>query len=363
MSSQTPISPVASGAISSTISAETRAAAPVALVRTSATRDAVFASVREAMERARWRDFITPGADVALKPNLGWDKLIPGAISAPWVVEAVIVAIKDYVGTIYMVEADQVVVNVEKVFRLTRLDEVCARHGVTWVNMSKSEHVRLRKPDRLVLHDVRLPEILTRTELITLPLMKTHNKTTITGAIKNQWGCLQALRHNFHPVLARALVDVNRMVQPRLAVMDGTIALEGNGPKSGTPREMNLVLASGNLVGIDATAARIMGFDPAQIEQLTLCAQHGLGSRDGFAVEGATVDEVAAPFTPAQHNAVSGLEMLLRQPLLEWLIFKTPVLRIPSWGARRYYDLWDWRYGRALRRDLFARTGYAAQWE
>jgi len=346
----------------SQISPEKRATAPVALVRTQAERESVFAAVRQAMERAGWQDFITPGADVALKPNLGWDKLIPGAISAPWVVEAVILAIRDYVGKIYMVEADQVVVNVEKVFRLTRLNDICARHNVTWVNMSRGDHVRVRDPERLVLHDVRIPEILTRTELITLPLLKTHNKTTVTGAIKNQWGCLQALRHNFHPVLARALVDVNTLVQPRFAVMDGTIGLEGDGPKSGRPKEMNVVLASGNLVGIDATAARIMGFDPAAIEHLRLCADHGLGAVDGFDVAGETIDAVAQPFVPAHHNAVSGLEMLLRQPLLEWLIFKTPVLRIPSWGARRYYDIWDWREGRRLRRELFARSGYARQW-
>ncbi|MBN1564816.1 MAG: DUF362 domain-containing protein, partial [Anaerolineae bacterium] len=223
--------------------AATRASAPVAIQRTQPDQEAVFEAVRQAMEQANWRDYVTPGADVALKPNLGWDKLIPGAISAPWVVEGVILAIRDYVGTITMVEADQVVVNAEKVFRLTRMNDICARHNITWVNMSKGDHVRVRDPERLVLHDVRIPEILTRTELITMPLMKTHNKTTVTGAIKNQWGCLQALRHNFHPVLARALVDVNTMVQPRFAVMDGTIALEGDGPKSGRPKEMNLVLA------------------------------------------------------------------------------------------------------------------------
>jgi uncharacterized protein (DUF362 family) len=149
---------------------------------------------------------------------------------------------------------------------------------------------------------------------------------------------------------------VNTIVQPRFAVMDGTIGLEGNGPKSGRPKEMNLVLASGNLVGIDATAARIMGFDPARIEHLTLCADHGLGAIAGFAVLGEAIDAVAEPFIPARHNAVSGLEMVLRQPLLERLIFRTPVLRIPSWGARRYYDLWVWR-------ELFARSGYARQWE
>lgn len=342
--------------------ARQRAAAPVAVVRTSPER--VFEDVRRVMELAHWQDYITPGADVALKPNLGWDKLIPGAISAPWVMEGVILAIREHVGKIYLVESDQVVVNVEDALRLTRLDEVCRRHGVTWVNMSKGKFVRMRSPERLILHDVHIPEILTRTEMITLPLMKTHNKSTITGAIKNQWGCLQTLRHNFHLVLSAALVDVNTLVQPRFAVMDGTIALEGNGPKSGVPREMNTLLASANLVGIDATAARIMGFDPTNIEHLRLCAEHGLGSLPGsFAEVGDDVDAMVEAFVPAKHNAVSWLELALRRSAVQRLVFKTPLLKLFSWGARRYYDVWDWRIGRRLRKDLFSRSGYAAQWE
>ena len=85
-------------------------------------KDGVHEAVREAMELARWRDFITPGADVSLKVNLGWDLFLPGAVSAPWVVEGVIQTIKDHVGKIYVVESDQVLVDVEKAFRQTRMD-------------------------------------------------------------------------------------------------------------------------------------------------------------------------------------------------------------------------------------------------
>ena len=65
------------------------------------------------MDLADWRSHITAGADVAIKPSLGWDKLIPGSISAPWVVEGVVEAIQTHVGRIYLVESNQVVVNVE----------------------------------------------------------------------------------------------------------------------------------------------------------------------------------------------------------------------------------------------------------
>jgi uncharacterized protein (DUF362 family) len=320
--------------------------------------------VREAMELADYQAFIPRGEPVALKPNLGWDKLIPGAISAPWVVEGVIEVLKDYASELYVVESDQVVVNVEDVVRKTRLLDICKKHGIPWINMSKGKFVRSHDPSRLVLHHIHIPEILTRTHLVTLPLLKTHNKSTITGAIKNQWGCLETLRHNFHPVLSEALVDLNKLLTPRFAVMDGTIGLEGNGPKSGFPKEMGLVLASGDLVALDATAAQIMGFNPREIEHLMLCEQHGIGTANpaGITVVGETIEAHRTQFRTAHHNAVSGLEVIFRSSFLRWLIFDTPVFNLMTWGARRYYDLWDTVYGRKLRQKVFETSPYAAQW-
>ena len=339
-----------------------RAAAPVALVPARAPRELVLAAVRQAMELARWTEFVSPGADVAVKPNLGWDKLIPGAISAPWVVEGVILTIRERVGRLFMVESDQVVTDVERTLRLTGLDEVCRLHGVEWCNMSRGTTVRVRDDRRVVLRDVNLPEVLTRTELITVPLLKTHNKTTMTGALKNQWGCLETLRHTFHLVLPDAIADINFLVQPRFAVMDGTIGLEGNGPKSGRPREANLVLASANLVGLDATAAELMGFEPARIPHLVKSAEAGLGSLQDIDVVGAAVSALRQGFAPARHNAVSWLELVLRRSLLRRLVFHTPLFRMACWGARRYYDIWDLTTGRSHRRRVFSRSAYAPQW-
>jgi uncharacterized protein (DUF362 family) len=321
-------------------------------------------SVRQAMEMAGWRRCISPGAEVSLKVNLGWDKLIPGAVSAPWVVEGVIRTIREHTNRIYLVESDQVVVDVEVALRKTGLDKICRKYDVEWVNMSRGRFVRIQSVERLVLKDVYIPEILTRTEVITLPVMKTHNKTVISGAIKNQWGCLQTLRHNFHLVLSEALVDVNAIIRPCFAVMDGTIALEGNGPKAGRPKEMNLVLASSDPVALDVIAAEIMGFDPDRIEHLRLCAHYGLGIADPgrIIVEGERVESVRTGFIPARHNAVSWLELVLRKSFVRRLVFNTPLFMLFCWGARRYYDLWDICVGHSLRNEVFRSSGYAAQW-
>ncbi|UCG12614.1 MAG: DUF362 domain-containing protein, partial [Deltaproteobacteria bacterium] len=166
-----------------------------------------------------------------------------------------------------------------------------------------------------------------------------------------------------HLVLPEALVDVNAIVRPRFAVMDGTVALEGNGPKSGSPKEMNVLLASANLVGLDAAAARLMGLAPENVRHIALCASHGLGTVPAsFGTAGEEIDSLAALFRPARHNAASWLELSLRRSHFEYLVFKTPLLGFFCWGVRRYYDLWDLMVGRRLRRQFFRTSRYSEQW-
>jgi uncharacterized protein (DUF362 family) len=328
--------------------------------------DGVQASVRKAMELARWKEFITPGAAVSLKPNLGWDLFLPGAVTAPWVVDGVIETIKDYVGEIFVVESDQVVVDVEKALRQTRIDEVCARHNVAWVNMTNSEFRTVDTPDGAAFEEIRIPEILLRTEVITIPTIKTHNKTVITGALKNQWGCLPKLRHNYHLVLDDALADINAAIKPRFAVMDATVGLEGNSPKSGEPRVVDRVLASGDCVAMDAVVAKILGFEPAQVQHVQKCHRRGLGEARLDRVDVVGDDDLSLNlnFRPAHHNLVSWVELVLRKSFMKWLFFDTPIFPVCCWGARMWY--YGWYYGgrgKRMRDRIIRETRYGDQWK
>jgi len=329
-------------------------------------KNSVQDSVTEAMELARWREFIPQGVDVALKVNLGWDLFLPGAVTGPWVLEGVIQTIRDHVGKIFVVESDQVVVDVEKALRQTRIDKVCERYGVQWVNMTGMEMRTVHLPDGLALKEIRVPEILLRTHLITIPTIKTHNKTTITGAIKNQWGCLPKLRHNYHLVLNDALADINNAARPRFAVMDATVGLEGNSPKSGRPRVVDRVLASGDFVALDAVVAKILGFDPHVIQHIQNCHRlnFGIGQLERIDVVGDDNLSLNLQFEPAKHNLVSWLELALRKSFMKWLFFDTPVFPICCWGARMWY--YGWYYlikGKRLRDQIVKGTPYGKQWQ
>ncbi len=105
--------------------------------------------------------------------------------------------------------------------------------------------------------------------MIGLPKLKTHPLVRFTGAIKNQFGCIPGLlKSQYHAKVpdpydfATMLVDLNTAARPRLYVMDGIVAMEGNGPRSGKPKKLNVLLFSSDPIAIDATACRIINLDP-----------------------------------------------------------------------------------------------------
>ncbi len=322
-------------------------------------------AVQACLEAVQWKRFLTPGADVCLKPNLGWDLFLPGAVTSPWVVEGVIQTLRDYVGKLYLVEADQVLVNCERALRQTRIEDLVRRYDLEWVNLSRGEFVEVEVPGAQVLPRLRLPEILLRTELVTLPVMKTHNKTTLTGSLKNQWGCLPSDRHRYHGIVHAAIADLNRALQPRLAVMDATVCLEGNAPKSGRPRIMDLVLASGDLVALDSVAAILMGLDPPRLAHLRASAAAGLGivERDRIDIVGPAPETLAAEFRPAHDNLVSRVEMALRRWRYGRCIFGSCLFDACCYGAIWWYWLWyHLGPGVRLRDQMLRDPRYGPQW-
>ncbi len=330
--------------------------------------EAVRGDVRDAVGRALravdWTKHIPAGSTISLKVNLGWDMFIPGSITSPLVAEALILEMRGHVGKIYMVEADQVLEDVEKTFHASGMAAVCRRTGVEWVNMSRAPVTAVEMAENKILKLLQLPRLLRESVLVTVPVMKTHAKTVITGALKNQWGCLNEMRHEHHLVLDDALADLNSAVRPALAVMDGTVGLEGNGPKSGRPRIANRILCSADPVALDTIQAISMGIDPSTIGHLASCAARGIGTnrRERIEVVGLVPERDGVAFRPARHNAVSALETLLRRSFVSRLVFNSPLFRLCLLGAKGYYHLWTALYGARRWREIRRHPLYGPQW-
>jgi uncharacterized protein (DUF362 family) len=325
----------------------------------------VRGAVEQAMSLAEWQRHVPAGVEVCLKPNLCFDYLVPGFQTTPWVLEAVIENIRGHVGRITVVEADTSTTSADRGARVTGISGTCRRHNVPFINLSRERFVPVEIKDGQILQGkVELPEILTRSHLITLPVLKTHCLTTVTGAIKNQFGCLPLNRYMYHPVLDQVLADLLSVLPPAFCVMDGTIGAEGDGPKQGRPRVTNLLLASADAVALDSVAARIMGFDPAQIGHIQRCAERGLGLADLQQIPfvGRDISELNLHFQPAHKNLVAILDLGLRLPVLGKVIFHTPLIHLFQWGARMEYLVWLALRGQHYKRQVRQSSWYAQQW-
>jgi uncharacterized protein (DUF362 family) len=118
---------------------------------------------------------------------------------------------------------------------------------------------------------------------VSVALAKTHSLTWVTGTLKNVFGFLPRKDQNFyHPDIHEVILDLNRMFRSGLCLIDGRVGLEG--VISGNSREVGCLILGRNPVSVDATMARVIGFDPGKIRHIMEAAGHGLGSLDPVVV-------------------------------------------------------------------------------
>ena len=297
----------------------------------------VHIAVQRALEAVAWREVLDASEQILVKPNLGYDFVRPGTTTSPVVIKAVVELLVAHGHLVTIIEGDQVLVDVETAARQAGIPSLCEHPRVSWVNLSRTRFVRREFSGARVFQEIGLPEILDSAPLLTLPVMKTHAKCVVSGAIKNQWGVLPIDRHHYHSVLDDALVDLHDVVRPSLCLMDATVCLEGNGPKSGRARHVDHVFAARDPFLLDWFAAKLMGFDPSEIAYLEAIRRH----RGDVGLPPVVIGPVPdlARFMPAEHNLVSLVESRLRQSRIAPLVFDSPVFKLCCRGARLWYQL------------------------
>jgi hypothetical protein len=140
----------------------------------------------------------------------------------------------------------------------------------------------------VVFENVECWELVRQADvIISVPKLKTHDQTEMTCAIKKLKGLLtdKAKKAMHQQGLFEGVIDLLSAVKPRLAVVDAIICQEGLGPVFGKPVEMNLILAGKDLVAVDATCARLIGYHPSEILLTVNAAARGLGTLDTEQIE------------------------------------------------------------------------------
>jgi hypothetical protein len=177
--------------------------------------------------------------------------------------------------------------------------------------------------------------------ILHLPTIKTHVFTTTTGAMKNAFGgLLNERRHWTHPVIHETLVDL-LMIQKKIhrgvfAVMDGTFAGDGPGPRCMVPYAKNVILASADQVAIDAVAARLMGFDPLSIKYIRLAHDAGLGCGDPREIE-IVGDQAAAA---ENWHFVGPFKQMTFASRMQHLIYWGPLRKPVEWSLKTVLAPW-----------------------
>lgn len=175
--------------------------------------------------------------------------------------------------------------------------QVAEALGVAYADFADGKQVSFPEGE-LIKQFTIASAVLEADGLVTLPKLKTHALTRMTGAVKNQFGCIPGmLKGEFHMRMpdvdrfAQMLVDLNRLLRPRLAIMDGIVGMEGNGPRGGDSRQIGAIIVSDDLVAVDVTACRIMNLDPGLVGTVTYGGTWGLGDADDIAYVGDPLKE------------------------------------------------------------------------
>jgi len=264
--------------------------------------------------------FVRPGMRVLLKPNLIAPLPLDRAVTThPAVVRAVAEMVQEAGGEVWIGDSPAGPVDhPDSLWRRTGMAEVAAATGARLVPFEGAEWRRLRGQDYFIARPVFAADLV-----ITLPKLKTHTLTLYTGAVKNLFGAIPGTRkREVHfrapavPDFSRALADVLELVRPGLAIMDGVIGQEGNGPgASGTPRRYGCLAVSADPVALDAVLSRAMGCRPGEVFHLREAAARGLGINNLEMIE-VVGDRRALDFGPVRLPAV---QRILRVPLPGWV--------------------------------------------
>lgn len=244
---------------------------PVAIVKCASYESAlVQEAVRSAVNLAGGIcRFVKPNSTVLVKPNLLM-ALEPryGVTTHPEVVRAVIKVVKEIQCTVLLGDGPAVChkesARINEVYERTGMKLIAEEEGVELVEFNKARW-RGKFPLVTWLDECDF--------FISVPKFKTHELMGLTAALKNPFGLLPYTfkkemhrQHLTESDFARAVVDVYEEARPSLTIVDGIIALEGDGPAAGgVLRPTGLLLAGADGLAIDTVLARIMGVDPSRI--------------------------------------------------------------------------------------------------
>ncbi len=248
-------------------------------------------SVKNSALRGKQRIFV--------KPNMSHPEYLPGVVTSPALISELVGFLRNGNDEVIVGESNGFNYPCRGAFERTGIELAVKKSGGSVINLSKDKVVKVKFPTRNSnVRELFLPKtVLDADAVVNMALMKTHEFTMYSGAIKNLFGCVPSNRRIYlHPYLSEVFYRLYTVFNPQLTVMDARVGIEGNGPTKGKLVKMNLMLTSNCALATDLIASKIIGFKIEEISYLNYIASKTNLQDDAIAVKGLQVAEVAQDF-------------------------------------------------------------------
>jgi uncharacterized protein (DUF362 family) len=261
------------------------------------------------------------GRRVLLKPNMVEPtRTSPHMTTHPAVVRAVAEVFRRWDATVTVGEAPGHVRDTEMALSESGLGEALDADKLPFADLNYEEVGWVKNAGRAsALPGFYFPRAVMEADLVvSLPKLKTHHWVGITASLKNLYGTLPGIKYGWpknvlhHAGIPETVVDINASLPRTISVVDGIVCMEGDGPIMGSPKPLGVLAMGTNLTAVDATCARIMGFEPLEVSYLNL-ANGLLGPVQDRRIEqrGEAWQKLVSPFTILDRPH---LRRMVRQP-------------------------------------------------
>jgi uncharacterized protein (DUF362 family) len=139
--------------------------------------------------------------------------------------------------------------------------------------------------------------------IVSMPKMKTHHWVGFTASMKNLYGTIPGIKYGWpknvlhHAGIPETVYDISASLPKSIAIVDGIVAMEGDGPIMGSPKPLGLVIVGTNTTAVDATVARLMGLDAERVPYLQLAANRLGPVEESFVTQrGEAIGPLISPF-------------------------------------------------------------------
>ena len=302
-----------------------------------------------------------------LKINAMSREVLPGRNTSPWVLAAALKNLIDKFPNTKFIVGDCDVAGYPQFYDACQnwgYNGIARRYNVKIVKLSDDEFIT-KNIDNPICPIIEFPKtVLAVDSIINIPVINTHVLSGITCCLKNHWGLLPKFRYQYHPYVSEVIMEINRQIEKTvLNIVDGTICMEGSGPKTGIPKICSVIFAGIDRVAVDSAVSAFMGFSPDLAPHISLSEKKAIGPSK-YEIVGDKFEQNSFQPPNLEKDIVSYIEKYLKRiPVVGELLYSRNIARMLGLIGTKFNELvWFNIYGKKYRKIVY-NTPYESEFK